>query len=147
MLQTHCQFKCITIDIGQTLLQKILPKSGDDISIKFFWEKNIEIDINSSIQIDISIRDRFENVLFYLSSEISGEVDITKNSDSCECYIERLPLLPGTYNVNYLLKVNNDTSDWLQNAFELEVESGSFYNTGKLPPNEYGGTLLKYIFK
>lgn len=45
--------------------------------------------------------------------------------------IQKLNLNKGTYYVTTHLMINNEVSDWIQNAFSFDVTEGDFYGTGR----------------
>lgn len=49
------------------------------------------------------------------------------------CHIPRLPLLPGHYHIDLYAAVSGEMADYVRSAATLDVESGDFYRTGKLP--------------
>ncbi|RYD83463.1 MAG: ABC transporter ATP-binding protein [Verrucomicrobiaceae bacterium] len=61
------------------------------------------------------------------------------------CRIPKLPLPVGHYRLGFSLLPDTrkrDAYDVIDNAFELHVESGNFYGTGKLPPLQAGVCLV-----
>ena len=48
------------------------------------------------------------------------------------CIVNKLPLSPGNYSINLILRDGNTIQDWVQEAVTLSVECGDFYGTGKL---------------
>jgi lipopolysaccharide transport system ATP-binding protein len=61
-----------------------------------------------------------------LDSEISAERDQRDGSlgDRIECELEVLPLVPGRYRIDVLLKANNHLQDGLQAAAFFDVQPG-----------------------
>ncbi len=49
------------------------------------------------------------------------------------CKIARLPLAPGDYTLNLILRQNDIVQDWIQEAVVLTVQGGDFYATGRAP--------------
>jgi lipopolysaccharide transport system ATP-binding protein len=50
------------------------------------------------------------------------------------CSIPKLPLPEGTYSINASLRHGKDRLDWVRSAAVLQVQSGDYYGTGKIPP-------------
>jgi lipopolysaccharide transport system ATP-binding protein len=40
--------------------------------------------------------------------------------------------------------VNNEVSDWIQNAFSFEVTEGDYYGTGRKIPNNQSKVLMDF---
>ncbi len=62
------------------------------------------------------------------------------------CRIPRLPLVPGRYPFDLWCKLDETVADWLQPAAALEVVSGDFFGTGRLPPRARGDILLDHAW-
>jgi lipopolysaccharide transport system ATP-binding protein len=59
------------------------------------------------------------------------------------CTIQKLPLAPGSYSVNLILRQNDIIQDWLKEAAVITVEQGDFFGNGKMPTPERGGFLME----
>jgi lipopolysaccharide transport system ATP-binding protein len=57
------------------------------------------------------------------------------------CVIPRLPLAGGLYTLNLHCDVDGVLADWVQQAYQVSVDAGDFYGTGKAPPAGHGGLL------
>ena len=60
------------------------------------------------------------------------------------CTIPRLPLLPGTYELDIACLVNRELTDKVMGAASVTVIEGNFHGTGRLPTNYYGDMLAHY---
>ncbi len=60
-----------------------------------------------------------------------------------ECYWPKVSLRSGAYNSTIFIGVDGTCSDWLQNAFRLEIEDGDFFNTGHLVPRDHGEVVFE----
>jgi lipopolysaccharide transport system ATP-binding protein len=56
------------------------------------------------------------------------------------CDIGRVPVMPGTYHVNLMIKVDHELSYHIYSAAMIQVEAGDFYATGR-PCTPDGGAL------
>ena len=52
--------------------------------------------------------------------------------------VERLPLPPANYLLNYSVYQDNTCLDMINNAMELSVVDGDFYGSGEVPPISHG---------
>ena len=83
--------------------------------------------------------------VMYLSNELSGDwFDELPRSGQISCSFEHLPLLPGTYRVTLFSSVGGVTADWVVDAATIEVGSGDFFGSGKLPDREYGSIAVHH---
>lgn len=61
-----------------------------------------------------------------------------------ECIWPRINLRAGTYSCNLHCEVDGQLSDWILNAFQLIVNDGNYYGTGRLPPVGQGNVLIEH---
>jgi lipopolysaccharide transport system ATP-binding protein len=85
--------------------------------------------------------------IFNVNNEITGNpLSINKKEGSIVCEISNLPLVKGEYPVTIFVSVKGDISDWIQDAFVLNVEEGDFFGCGKTQFKEQGSFLVKNIW-
>lgn len=60
------------------------------------------------------------------------------HSGSIECRIEKLPLMPGTYNLDLYFGSHRQNLDIIADAVQFEVTPADVFGTGKLPPATAG---------
>jgi lipopolysaccharide transport system ATP-binding protein len=95
------------------------------------------------VEISVGLFTRRGEGAAYLSNVISGtEFDSLPESGTISCFIERTPLLPGSYAVNLFATASGAMADWVQEAGIVEVAEGDFFGTGRLPPPGYGTNVL-----
>jgi lipopolysaccharide transport system ATP-binding protein len=92
----------------------------------------------------IRFKDNLERVLFSCLSRNSyaGNMNINSKGGTIFCNIPKLPLLPGGYKMDILLKYGYEITFDLENAFEIQVEKGDFFNTGKLNNDLVNGLII-----
>lgn len=61
--------------------------------------------------------------------------------------IEKLPLNKGRYSVNLLLKKNGIDMDFIENAYEFEVDNGNYFNGSSFYPEWYSGFYCEFKIK
>ncbi len=106
-----------------------LPQTGQSFTIEFEFDNPSKID-SSQMKFDFRIDDYAAQRLVWMSNTI---VKIENHFDfnSMLFQIEKLNLNKGIYYVTTHLVINNEISDWIQNAFSFEVTEGDFYGTGR----------------
>jgi hypothetical protein len=45
------------------------------------------------------------------------------------------------------MTVDGEVADWIDNAFQIIIESGDFFNNGKLVPNKQSKILMDFNIK
>lgn len=123
-------------------LEQSILVSGQYVKFQLFYRaltperiRNISVGIGVSTQTGIFIT--------LLSNQLAAEPFAEIDSDgSITCAIKKLPLAPGIYLLNLIIRQNDIIQDWLQEAVKLEVESGDFFGTGRLPPASHGGIFI-----
>ncbi|MGB4848569.1 MAG: ABC transporter ATP-binding protein [Saprospiraceae bacterium] len=105
-------------------------------------EKSIQ-----NVDIRLDIFDKMGQQWFLLSNTISDGTFLQCPGEAIlECEIPKFPLGEGHYILNASLNVNNQKSDFIQQAAEMEVLPGDFYSTGKLP-SASNGVLINYQWR
>lgn len=61
-----------------------------------------------------------------------------------ECRIDRIPLMPGRYSFNFLVRINGQIADWVLNAGQFTVEAGTFFPGGRLLEDGNGYLLIDH---
>lgn len=113
----------------------VLPQTGKKFTIDFQLDNPQKID-SSKMIFDFRIDDYAGQRIVWMST---GVVDSSfhENCSSIRFEIEKLNLNKGTYYVTTHLMVQNEISDWIQNAFSFDVIEGDFYGTGRqVSPNQ-----------
>ena len=61
--------------------------------------------------------------------------------------IPKLNFFPDTYTISTFLTINDEISDWLVNAFEIDVETGDFMVQALYHPVGQGSSLTEFSMK
>lgn len=123
-------------------------QSGEHVTMRFVFESFVDTEI-SKLHFAIGIDDEFGVRIAHLSNEVTNEIFevVNSNHQIIDIHIPKLPLREGSYSFTLYSTVKNEVSDYLQNAGSFFVESGDFYNTGKLPPEGQGTFFIEHYFK
>lgn len=117
---------------------------------------NIELDINakpgfnlSQVRISLAFDDEFGQRITQFNNEVTEQIfDKIKQGDSTVVIeIPHFPIKRGDYTITLFVSVNGEIADWIQEAAVISVESGDFFNTGKLPDDTQGSFYVNHSFK
>lgn len=101
--------------------------------------------LTSPLEIGIIIRDQFGNILTTLASFFTNE-NPSKLEDAYNimCFVPKLPILSGEYNLDLWAAVGKQKEDWIQNAFTLLVKEGNYFQSefARLPNSKRHGKVV-----
>src|SRR5690554_1757637 len=122
-------------------------KSGDNTTIELHYKAQKEL---LNLNFFIGLYNNAGEKLLHLGS-IYSSLDETKhftsNQGVASCNFSKLPLPPGTYTLNLSMHLNNERIDMVHDAFRFQVESGDFYNNGKIPESSINRFLIEQNWK
>jgi lipopolysaccharide transport system ATP-binding protein len=107
----------------------VLPQTGKKFIIDFEFDNPQKFD-SSKMKFDFRVDDYAGQRIVWMSTSVVNSLH-HENCSSISFEIEKLNLNKGTYYVTTHLMINNEISDWIQNAFSFDVTEGDFYGTGK----------------
>jgi lipopolysaccharide transport system ATP-binding protein len=109
--------------------KNVLPQTGGKFIIEFEFDNPEKID-SSKMKFDFRVDDYAGQRIVWMSN---GVIDSThhENCNAMSFEIQKLNLNKGTYYVTTHLMIDNEVSDWIQNAFSFDVNEGDFYGTGR----------------
>ena len=108
---------------------------------------DIEYDITSAylnnVSVAITIYNDEGRDMVTLANHIANEpFETLKKGNSIQCKINKLPLTQGTYVCNIIAYKDGVIQDYIQEAFNLEIEEGDFFGTGKVMPSSQQTYLI-----
>jgi lipopolysaccharide transport system ATP-binding protein len=116
--------------------------SGQEIDFRVYYssaENSLE-----NVAVAIGLTSHSGAFVSLLSNQIAGETfPSVSRSGFFSCKLRKLPLSPGTYTANLIIRSNDVILDWIQQAVTIVVEPGDFFGTGRMPPQTHGGVLLE----
>jgi lipopolysaccharide transport system ATP-binding protein len=97
----------------------------------------------ASLRLSIGLCSLSGQVVAVLGNDLVGvEFSRLEKSGTFCCTLPRLPLTAGLYRVNVYCEINGVVADWVQDAADVQVESGDYFGTGRMPPASHGGILI-----
>jgi lipopolysaccharide transport system ATP-binding protein len=120
--------------------------SGQDIIIRLFYQNKVEREIkNCRASVLVS---RNQRPYFNLSTELVDTKQLDLHKDGfIDFIIPKLPLSASTYQITVFLESNKQVQDWVLDAFEMPVEDGDFYGTGKNYPSGWRGLTVMVDYR
>ncbi len=119
-----------------------LPQTGEVFHLVFSLNGCDNID-SSRLRFDMRIDDNLGQRIAWMSNSLLGNSSKTINNDVI-FRLEKLNLNEGVYYVTIQISLDNNISDWIQNAFSFEVNKGDFYGSGKTTSPNQSKVLLNF---
>jgi len=117
-----------------------IAESGKDLEIRLQYKV---VEKGPDPIVILKIKNNQEQVLFTcLSRNSFNGIMQLQNEGFIGCFIPNLPLLEGTYSVDIILKYGQDVTFDFESAFQLEVEKGDFFGTGKINADMQNGIII-----
>jgi lipopolysaccharide transport system ATP-binding protein len=120
--------------------------SGQDLLLRFHYESERVVP-DARVNIAFNIRNRHGLLLTNLSSRDGGDLQATVHRRGFfQCNWPRFNLRSGSYACAVFCEIDGEIVDWVQSAFELQVEDGDFFGTGRLARREQGDVLVPHTW-
>ena len=120
--------------------------SGIDVCIKLKCKVHEPLK-SKNVNVAIAVKKTNEVLLSTFYTDLTDQTFIL-TSDIAEfealCSVPAFPFSSGTYKCNISIKVDEKMVDWIENAFEITVEDGDFYKTGRVISKSHQGILLPH---
>jgi len=98
---------------------------------------------NDRIRLDVRIEDDFGQRFSWVSSSlVSIENDLVPKS--ILIHYPRNNFNNGIYFATIFMTVDDEVSDFIENAFQIIVESGNFFSNGKIVPEKQSKILMDF---
>ena len=116
--------------------------TGQEVDFRIYYsteETNVQ-----NVSVSIALTSNSGAFVSMLSNQVAGDMFESIARDGyMTCKIKKLPLMPGNYTANLMIRSNEVITDWIQQAVMIVVEPGDFYGTGRMPPQSHSGVLLE----
>ncbi|TXD49111.1 polysaccharide ABC transporter ATP-binding protein [Polaribacter sp. IC073] len=123
--------------------EDVKPQTGLPFKMTFILDNIVQAKF-IDVQMDLRIDDNLGQRIAWLSTSLvnCGSDDEVVNKLIFK--IDKLNLNKGTYYITTHITVNNEISDWIQNAFSFEVEEGDYYGNGALVSTSQSKALFNF---
>ena len=123
-------------------VQRII--SGQDVWISVNYRCSAEGSLRNLVSV-ITFYTLSNTLLFSCRSDTIGkDFTIPPGYGTLYCHIPKFPLNSGRYVINMLAYERGSLIEWIENAALVDVESGDYYGTGKLPTASRQGVFIEY---
>jgi len=118
--------------------------SGQDVLIKFDYINNSDM-ILEDVSLAIGFFIPPGQFLFSCRSDVIGKsLHFPPGKGSSICRIPKWPLNRGNYHFNVIAYMKGECLDWVVDAGSVQVETGDYYGTGKLPAANRPGVFIEF---
>ncbi|NHM06416.1 ATP-binding cassette domain-containing protein [Flavobacterium sp. CYK-4] len=125
---------------GNQLQESVISGQQLHIDLKLLNLENITSD---RIRLDVRVEDDFGQRLSWVSSSLV-DIDDAIVPQQIRIFYPRNNFNNGIYFATLFLTVDGEVADWIDNAFQIIVESGDFFNNGRLVPNRQSKILMDF---
>ena len=119
-----------------------LIRSGCELTIQ------ITLDVQKAARTDIHVglRDPHGASVAHLAitTATGSEIKLSPGTQQVTFLVPNLPLAQGDFSMNLYVTSDGEVADWVKDAFTLQVASGDFFGTGKLPPADLTRVLIAH---
>jgi lipopolysaccharide transport system ATP-binding protein len=116
---------------------------GQTVEMRIYFKCDRQ-NVAKNISFGIGIYSTLGNFITELSNEIATNIfDTISDRGFTSCLIDKLPIAPGKYLINLIVRQNDIIQDWITDAAVLTIESGDFYGTGRLSADTHRGMLIE----
>ncbi|MBC7695258.1 MAG: ABC transporter ATP-binding protein [Burkholderiales bacterium] len=107
----------------------------------------IEYDINSSSLNNVSVaitiyNDEGRDMVTLANHIVDQPFETLKKENTIQCRVNKFPLTKGSYICNMIAYKDDVIQDYIQEAFNLEIEEGDFFGTGRIAPTAHHSFLI-----
>lgn len=116
---------------------------GEPLSVRIHYEAQFD-GVERSADIAFNLRNQAGIPLTCFGNIQTGvERMVIHRRGYFECLVPRVTVRGGRYNCTVFVGVDGETCDWIQNAFNLDVEDGDFFGSGNLVARDQGDLICE----
>lgn len=121
--------------------------SGSSLNIEFTMLSSASKEL-SNLNITVGIDDENEQRIAQLNNQNTNQLfdQINPGIFKINIHIPVIPFKSGRYAIALFASVNGEITDWIQDATSLDIESGDFFKTGRLPEEGQGSVYVNHSY-
>ncbi len=121
--------------------------AGQEVEFRIYYECRDNPEPRN-VTVAIGISSATGGFVSMLSNQLTGETFAALAQQGfVSCRLKKLPLSPGSYSINLIIRQSEIIQDWIQEAVNITVEAGDFYGTGRMPPQTHGGVFMEQAWQ
>lgn len=103
----------------------------------------------ADLHVSVGLNNAAGQRISILSTDVAGDsLKRVPAGEGCvRISLGPVPLVPGTYGLTLFARADGAVADWVQDGGQVQVESGDFFKTGRLPPQLQGDFLIPHEFE
>jgi hypothetical protein len=117
--------------------------SGGDLALRIEYQASADTTLEM-MTFGVAVNTLQGLHLFECSTDLSS-ADLGKlpRAGSVRCVLSNVPLCPGTYSINLIVRRKGIIEDWVTEAAMISIEPGDFFSVNRLPVPSEGSILVK----
>ena len=116
---------------------------GQDFDVVFHYE-SLPGFRSSKVIMSLSVNTLWDVPVFLLHNRMTGDdFGVLPSQGAFVCRIRKIPLTPSTYRIGYSIIISGDYLDGMNDAAELQIIDGKFFESGEVPPASHGFCLVE----
>jgi lipopolysaccharide transport system ATP-binding protein len=122
--------------------------AGSSLNIEFEIE-SLSSSVLSNLNVTVGIDDENAQRVTQLNNSNTNQIfnQVNPGLFKINIHIPVIPFKNGRYTISVFASVNGEIADWIQEATVLDIESGDFFKTGRLPEDGQGSTYVNHSYK
>ena len=119
---------------------------GQALRVRIHYESQYD---GQDVPVDIAFNMRSNNGILltcFANIQTGAERMAVHRKGYFECLWPKVNLRSGNYMSTLFVGVEDQTADWLQNAFQIPVEEGNFFGTGRLVARDHGDLVMDQVW-
>jgi len=121
--------------------------SGMDVKFRIHYQLAEVKHKNAPIAMGLSVLTNSGAFATVFNNEMVGNaLYATQLNGYFDCIINKFPLTYGEFSIRLVMNINNETADWIENAFSFYVHDSDFYNTGNKNAQGRQGVYIDHVW-
>jgi lipopolysaccharide transport system ATP-binding protein len=119
---------------------------GQPLRVRIHYESQFD---GQEVPVDVAFNLRSNNGILltcFANIQTGAERLAVHRKGYFECLWPKVNLRSGSYMSTLFVGVEEQTADWLQNAFQIPVEEGNFFGTGRLVTRDHGDLVMEQVW-
>ena len=120
--------------------------SGQPLRVRIHYESRYD---GQEVPVDVAFNLRSNNGILltcFANIQTGAERLAVHRKGYFECLWPKVNLRSGRYMSTLFVGVEEQTADWIQNAFQIPIEEGNFFGTGRLVARDHGDLVMEQVW-